>query len=134
MDGRGLESAATFRPDEHNPSSYLAWGDHSGNPVMGATVTLSVVVATTGHTHGVVLGVLGQKMEILAGGQALLIDVFHTGGEILRLPLLPAPVSYTFTVPVDPSLCGVTLSTQAVHLLGARPFALSNAIELTVCG
>jgi NADPH-dependent 2,4-dienoyl-CoA reductase/sulfur reductase-like enzyme len=74
------------------------------------------------------------KMEILAGGQALLIDVFHTGGEMLRLPLLPAPVSYTFTVPVDPSLCGVTLSTQAVHLLGARPFALSNAIELTVCG
>jgi hypothetical protein len=26
----------------------------------------------------------------------------------------------------DPSFCGLTLHTQALHLLGVRPFALSN--------
>jgi len=47
--------------------------------------------------------------------------------------LAPGPLA-TFDAPVpgDPSLAGFELSTQAVHLGGIQPFALSNARDLVV--
>jgi hypothetical protein len=100
---------------------------------MGGTVELNVDLSLTGHQRATVLGFLGKATTLLGRGQTLLVDVSHPMGEVLHLPVLAAPVLYRATIPVDASLCGITLSTQAVHLIGVQPFALSNAIDFTVC-
>ena len=52
---------------------------------------------------------------------------------------LPAPgevrtprPSWTKSIPNDPSLAGFAVYTQAVHVVGVDPFALSNAMDLVV--
>ena len=45
--------------------------------------------------------------------------------------LSPGPVaSWSATLPDDPGILGLTLYTQAAHLLGVAPFELSNAQDL----
>jgi hypothetical protein len=133
MDGVGLQSSTEYRNAGTNLESYRTWGNYAGNPVMGGFVELSVDLSLTGHQRATVLGFLGKATMLLGRGQTLLVDVTHPLGEVLHLPVLAAPVLYRATIPVDASLCGITLSTQAVHLIGVQPFALSNAIDFTVC-
>jgi hypothetical protein len=84
-------------------------------------------------------------------GQYVLVDTNHPSGEILHFPIMAAPVVYTLVVPETLALCGLTVSTQGMHLvpspgLTRRPRAdlaalpgdptdvvYSNAIDFQVC-
>jgi hypothetical protein len=109
-----------------NPSSYTV----GGTPTLGGTLTLSVDLSTTGHNRGVVLGYLSRSTSTLGGGQQVLVNASDPNGEILGFPLLGQPVVYRGALPTDTALCGLTLYTQALHVTGVRPFALSNAQDL----
>ena len=63
------------------------------------------------------------------GGQVVLVG----GTRPFRLPLQAGPQAmWSAPVPHDPSLACVAIYTQAIHLLGVTPFALSNAQDLVV--
>ena len=52
---------------------------------------------------------------------------------MFALPLKPGPIaSWSAPVPNDPSLAGIVVYTQAVHVFGVTPFALSNAQDLVL--
>jgi len=117
--------SATYRNAGSNPSSYAAVP-----PLLGGTFTATVDLTTTGHTYAKLIGFRRPGEITLAGGQVLLVDPTSPGGV---LPLVPGPLAvFHVAVPSDPGLCGLRLSTQAVHLGGVTPFALSNAQDLVV--
>ena len=116
-------SSAT-RNGGNNPASYTA-----DAPILGATWNASVDLTTTGHSLAQVFGFTAPTNVALPGGQTLLA----TGSRIFKLPLRLGPVAnYTQTIPNDLSLAGVELFTQAVHVFGLTPFALSNAVDFVV--
>ena len=121
-------------PGGANPNSFTVGGSQLGRPVFGETLDFFVDMAgTTGHTMGTVIGFFGGLNVPLGGGQLLLVDITDPGGEIFGFPLQTGTFSQ-IGIPVvnDPSLCGVEIHTQAVHLFGVQPFALSNAQILTL--
>ena len=117
-------AAVTFRNAAANPASYSA-----SAPVIGGQWNASVDLSLTGHSLAQVSAYSAPAMSTLAGGQELLI-----GG--LRRFVLPAKTgplaSWSSMIPNSVALAGVTVYTQAVHLLGVTPYALSNAQDLTV--
>ena len=151
MDGRGLQASAEYRNAGSNPESYRSWGNYAGTPVHGGTLELSLDVESTGHRFGTIVSYLGTATTDLGNGQYLLVDADHPAGEILHFPIMAAPVVYTLVVPETLALCGLTVSTQGMHLvpmpgLTRRPGAdlarlpgdptdvvYSNAIDLQVC-
>jgi hypothetical protein len=151
MEGRGLQASAEYRNAGANPESYRSWGDYAGTPVHGSTLELSLDVESTGHRFGTIVGYLGSDSVPVENGQYLLVDTNHTAGEILRFPLRRAPVEYSILIPEDLALCGLTVSTQGMHLVpmpgltrshapdvaGAlgdpTEVVYSNAIDLQVC-
>jgi len=114
----------TLRNAGSNPASYSAGLARIGQPWFG-----SVDLTTTGHSHAQVLGYFAPANLPLGGGQVLLIG----GPKLFALPLQAGPIaSWNGTIPNDLTLAGVTVYTQAVHILGVTPFALSNAQDLTL--
>jgi hypothetical protein len=119
--------------------------------VHGGTLELSLDVESTGHRFGTIVGYLGSASVPVENGQYLLVDTDHPVGEILHFPIMAAPVVYTLVVPETLALCGLTISTQGMHLvpmpgLTRRPGAdvalapddptavvYSNAIDFQVC-
>jgi hypothetical protein len=95
-------------------------------------VTLTLDVAATGHTRGTFVAYSAPASLALGGGRRLLVDVSAPGGELLQLPFFAAPVQLSGALPADPALCGLTIYTQGVHVGGGTPFALSNALDLTL--
>ena len=123
-----ISASSTFRNAGTNPASYTVVGD----PVLGGSFQADIDVGSTGHSLGGLVGFGSPFTFTLGGGQTLLVDVTDPGGELLGLVSLPGPiVSYTIDVPSDCALYGFTLSTQAVHVVGA-PFLLSNAQDMVV--
>ncbi len=60
-------------------------------------------------------------------------NVGDPSGELLGEAAMPGPVSYyDIAIPSDPALAGVTVATQALHIGGVTPYALSNALDLVV--
>lgn len=116
-----------------NPLSYSLTGSDGGRPVIGGTLTMHVDASgTTGHLASTVLGYLSSTDVILpGGGQRLLVDVTHPTGDLLGLGVHRGDLQATVQMPDILALCGVTLYTQGVHLLGVRPYALTNAWDLT---
>ena len=109
-----------------NPVSY----DASALPVLGSTIELSVDLSTTGHTFAQIFAFTDPVMISLGGGQVLLI-----GGQPLgQSPLIAGtPVArFDLDIPNDPMMAGFTFYTQAVHVAGVQPYALSNAVDLTI--
>ena len=105
-----------------NPESYVA-----SRPVLGEEWRASVDLSTTGHSLAVIHGKIGSLDVPLGGGQRLLIG----GQSIFKLPARSGPIAgWAATLPSDPGLAGRQLFTQAVHVLGVTPFALSNAQDL----
>jgi hypothetical protein len=93
----------------------------------------SVDLAPTGHLYGTVLAYLNPLTRPLRGGQVLLLDGASPGGELFSFPLRPGPLAeFVVRVPETLAVCGVAVSTQALQLFGPQPFALSNAMDLTV--
>ena len=105
-----------------NPSSYAA-----APAILGESWTASVDLTTSGHTHARIRGSSSPSARELVGGQTLLVG----GAPVFQLPLQEGPVAtWTVAVPPDATLAGIKLYTQAVHVLGVEPFALSNAQDL----
>ena len=102
-------------------------------PVIGALFVATQDLSLTGHSLGGLVGFAGPLTFPLAGGQTILVDVTNPAGELLGQGLQAGPlVNWQLAVPSDPALCGFTLSVQGLHLGGVTPFALSNALDLTV--
>jgi len=98
-------------------------------PILNSTWTASVDLSTTGHTDAYLGLSLFPANVILGNGQALLLGT-------LLMPLvgaIPGPsANFALPIPNDVSLVGLQVSTQAVHLGGITPYALSNAQDLCV--
>jgi len=125
---RFAQASATVRTAGSNPNSYFA----NTLPVLGGTYTATVdLAATTGHSHAWLIGFTSPVTFFFPGGQALLVDVFPPNVEMMGQPILPGPiVTYALSVPNDLILVGLRISSQAVHIGGGQPFALSNAQDL----
>lgn len=106
-----------------NPSSYTAT-----TPVLGNLWTGSVDLTTTGHSMARIVMHRNPATFTFATGQTVLVS----GPRVLKLSLMAGPVaSWSAVIPNDVSLANFTVYTQALHLLGVSPFALSNAQDLT---
>jgi hypothetical protein len=117
-------ASSTFRSAGANPASYSA-----SSPILGQPWIATVDLTTTGHSHAQVIGHTSAASVTQPGGQVLLIG----GPRVFQLPLTAGPIaSWSSALPPDPSLAGVSLSTQAWHVSGTSPFALSNAQDLVV--
>jgi hypothetical protein len=63
----------------------------------------------------------------------LLCSDLGGSGELLQQAVQPGPFAvFGIPVPLDSSLCGFALSSQALHFGTVMPFALSNAQDLVV--
>jgi hypothetical protein len=119
---------ATSRNAGTNPESYSATP-----PVLGSTFTGTVDLTTTGHAFALVVGYLSSLNLTLSGGQVVLVNVADPVGEVLGFSIDAGPTAvFQATVPNDGALCGIRVYTQAIHVGGVIPFALSNAIDATV--
>ena len=123
----GCEGSKSFRNAGTNPIS-----DSGNAPRLGKIFVGWVSVgATTHHDFAFLVGFADPLTFILPGGQALLVDlnsleIFFSGPQ-------PGPLAvFNVVVPNDTNLCGVSLSTQALHIGGVTPFALSNAMDYVI--
>ncbi len=124
-----VAAAVATRNSGSNPQSYEA-----GLAVLGSTWTATVDLTTTGHSFAVLFAFDGAADLTLNGGQHLLCANLGGHGKLVRL-VQPGPVAtFSFAVPNSASLCGFSLCTQAAHLGGVVPFALSNAQDLVLGG
>ncbi len=126
--GCGFPATTFFCNAGTNPASYTA----STLPSLGGTYVGSVDLAgTTGHNLALLVGYFTPLSLLLTGGQTLLVNIADPDGELLAQALTPGPTAdFSIPIPGDPALCGIRLSTQALHLGGVTPFALSNAQDL----
>lgn len=117
--------SAVFRNAGTNPASYS-----SELPILGGSFNATVDVASTGHAAALLFGFSSPTTLPLPGGQTLLA---FGPAEILGLPVVVgSPANFELPIPNDVSLCGFAFSTQAAHFGGVTPFALSNALDLTL--
>ncbi|MEW6155767.1 MAG: hypothetical protein AB1673_17575, partial [Actinomycetota bacterium] len=126
----GIAASATARNAGTNPASYGTFT----RPTLGGTYTAFVDLAgTSGHDLAWLAGFGTPLTSTLAGGQTLLVDPADPFGELLGASVVPGPVAlYDLAVPGDPLFAGFALSTQALHVGGLQPFALSNAQDLVL--
>jgi len=87
----------------------------------------------TGHSSTTIIGFLDPLNLTLGGGQTLLVNIADPTGDLLAQSLKPGPTAlFVLPVPKNPALVGLTIYTQAIHLGGVTPFALSNAQDLVI--
>ena len=99
-------------------------------PVLGSTIELAVDLSTTGYAFAQVFAFMDPVMISLGGGQVLLVG----GQPFGQSPVIEGtPVArFNLDIPSDPMMAGLTFYTQAVHVGGVQPYALSNAVDLTI--
>ena len=126
----GSSASATFRSAGSNPASYVAMT----LPVLGGTYSALVDVGgLTGHNLGLLVGYSTALTLPLSGGQTLLVNIADSNGELLAQAPVTGPVgTYDIPIPADVALVGFEVFTQALHLGGVQPFALSNAQDLVL--
>ncbi len=124
-------ASASFRNAGTNPASHVA----KTLPELGEVYTAEIDLAgTTGHSLALLMGFFTPLTFPLSGGQTVLVNFADGYGELLGLQAMSGPVArYDLPVPVELMLLGLPAYTQAIHVGGVRPFALSNAQDL-VCG
>ena len=116
-------ATATFRNAGSNPASLTCIA-----PVLGASWSGTVDLSTTGHSSAYLYALAVQTTTTLPQGQVLL-----GSGKIARFGPVPGPLaSFSFAVPISAALCGVHLTTQALHFGSVSPFATSNAMDLVI--
>lgn len=121
-------ASSTPRNAGSNPLSYFV-----KPPVIGATFPNVVDLSTTGHGLALVFAFDSPFTFAFPGGQVLLCFDLGGSGELLQQTAQPGPLAtFNIQVPLDVSLCGLTLSSQALHFGTVIPFALSNAQDLVV--
>lgn len=106
-----------------NPNSY----DVSNAPVLGEPLTFEVDLSTTGDAFAFVYLSGAPATVVLPDGMASLL-----AAPFKKLPGIGVGPSATIGVnlPLDLSLAGLTLYTQAVHL--SPGVVLTNAVDLTL--
>jgi len=110
--------AAGANPDVHRALT---------RPLLGATYVAEVDLAASGHDAALLLAFAHAAELPLAGGRVLL------GRTTLGSALAHGPrARFSFALPADASLGGLTLATQALLTGGAQPFELSNAQDLVL--
>ena len=119
-------ASTSFRNSGSNPASYAA----TTLPFLGGDYVASVDLAgTTGHAFVILAAYPAPLTFMLAGGQTGLVD--PSGPEYLGFPTAAGPVaSISIPIPPDPAYAGFQVYTQAAHVGGTQPFALSNAQDL----
>ena len=122
-------AAQNLRNPSANPNSLTGTP-----PLFGSTMFLNIDLTTTGHSQALVIGFNSPANVVLGGGQTLLTNVADPGGELLGLTSVTGPFALSVVpVPtVGPSTCGLEIYAQAIHFGGVVPFALSNALDLTL--
>ena len=123
-------AGAHYRNAGTNPASYTAVTP----PVLGTTYTGTIDLAgATGHTFALLVGYSTPTIMTLGGGQTLLVNIADPNGELLGQAARMGPVAtYDIPIPVDAGYAGFEVSTQAMHVGGVVPWALSNAQDLTL--
>lgn len=118
-------SSVAWRNFGTNPDSYVA-----APPSLGRDWTATVDLTTTGHDTAKVYGYAQKARSApLPSGNVYLV----TGARRFQLPARSGPeATWTVPIPADPALCGIAVYTQAVHLFGVEPYALTNAQDLVV--
>jgi hypothetical protein len=125
-----IAASAIARNAGSNPASTSA-----SLPILGATFTATVDLSSTGHTSAWLFAFDSAFDFAFPGGQRLLCADLGGSGELLALAPQAGPLANVQgAIPNDSSLCGVVLCTQALHVGGVMPFALSNANDLIVGG
>lgn len=121
-------STVATRPGGANPSSYVATPGVFGGVLSGACD-----LSTTGHSMASFFAFESATQVTLGGGQTLLCQDLGSGEMLTGVglgPLAGPMATFNVPVPLDTSLCGTTLYSQAVHIGGVVPFALSNAQDI----
>ena len=125
----GFPSAATatFRNGGTNPASYLAMT----TPIMGTNYVAQVNVNATGHNMAI-LAAYGAPLTLtLPYGQTALVD--FTGPEFFGFPAQAGPLAtFSILMPSDVAYLGFAAYTQAAHIGGVFPYALTNAQDLVL--
>jgi hypothetical protein len=99
------------------------------NPVVGQQVTFTV--NTSGFQFANIVGVSSPNNRRLDNGYVALIMV--DSGILLSVGPLAGPIATSQQIVTnDPSMCGITIYTQAKLHNGAGPFALTNAQDLRI--
>lgn len=119
---------ALFRNAGTNPESYTA----ATLPVLGTDYQAEIDLGgTTGHTLALLAGYVAPLTFTLGAGQTALVD--PSGPEFLGFPSAVGPVAtIAIGIPGDVAYLGFEIFTQAAHVGGVRPFALSNAQDLLI--
>jgi len=116
-------ASASFRNSGSNPASFTC-----NAPVLGASWSGTVDLTTTGHSSAYLYAFAAQTTTTLSQGQVLL-----GSGQLARFGPVAGPLaSFSLAVPISTSLCGLHLTTQALHLGTVQPFATSNAMDLVL--
>ena len=99
--------------------------------MLGGTFSGTVDLSTTGHGLALLFAFDSRRTFTFPGGQVLLCSDRGGVGELLQQTATPGPLAvFSIPVPLDMSLCGFALSSQALHFGTVVPFALSNAQDL----
>lgn len=106
----------------------------SGLPVLGSTWELSVDLTTSGHSQAVLFAFTSPTDLTLSGGQHLLCANLGGPGKLFQLAAAGPQADFQVVIPLRPALCGFTACVQALHLGTVAPFALSNALDVTLGG
>jgi hypothetical protein len=107
-----------------NPDAYSV----SAPAVVGGTFSASV--STFGPASGAVLAGYAKPLELRIGWGALLVDITDPNGELLNMPLrVGDPANFNLPVPMDLTLVGFEISTQALRF-DASVMELTNAQDL----
>ena len=99
-------------------------------PVIGENVTFTV--DTAGFNNATIFGFAGPAMRPLDNGFTLLVS--PDSGLLFKLGPIPGPIAQTtLIVGTDPSMCGITVYTQAKVSDGpGLGFQLTNAQDLRI--
>ena len=112
-----------------NPASLQSLTD----PLIGSTWTTRQDLTLTGHNFGLLVAYATPLSFALLGGQVILVNIGDPSGEFLGMGAQFGPViDRSLPLPNDPGLIGFPFSSQAVHIGGVTPFALSNALDLVI--
>ena len=120
----------THRNAGVNPDSYRAT-----EPWNGGAMYAEIDLTTTGHALTLLVGFSTPFTFTLGNGATLLVNIADPNGELMAQPTAFGPLAtYDIDIPLNPAFCGFTAFTQALHIGGVTPFALSNAQDLTISG
>jgi hypothetical protein len=96
-------------------------------PVLGGGTMLSIVAPA--YSSAILAGYAEPASLALARGNVLLVD--NTSARYFQIVLALPTDGLSLPIPNKAVLCGRTAYTQAI-LLGGPPYALTNAVDMTI--